>query len=144
MKHCGKNWLIDIITYSKTGLAIAQACSQRFSPRRRRFNPTAVHVRVLVDKVPLGQVIIRIIHFSLVNYHTAKAPYTRHAGLAKEDRLIMQYKLCPFLHVTRIINKMLCEELIAYFPLIRHGPHRKRNNLGGGIHRQQPHFILSN
>jgi hypothetical protein len=29
-------------------------------------------------------------------------------------------------------SKKFWEELIAYFPLIRHGPHRKPKNYGGG------------
>jgi hypothetical protein len=37
-------------------------------------------------------------------------------------------------------NKKFWEELIAYFPLIRHGLHRKRQN-EGGIHRQQGDLI---
>jgi hypothetical protein len=31
-----------------------------------------------------------------------------------------------------IINNKFSEELIACYPLIQHGPHRKRKNLGGG------------
>jgi hypothetical protein len=33
------------------------------------------------------------------------------------------------------------EELIAYFTIIRHGPHRKRNNYVG-THRQQGDLII--
>jgi hypothetical protein len=38
-------------------------------------------------------------------------------------------------------NKKFWEELIAYFPLIRHGPHRKRNNYVD-THRQQGDHII--
>jgi hypothetical protein len=31
------------------------------------------------------------------------------------------------LHGEYVQNKKFWEEIIAYFPLIRHGPHRKRN-----------------
>jgi hypothetical protein len=41
---------------------------------------------------------------------------------------------------TVLINKKFWEELIAYFPVIQHGPHRKPNNfLGGGT--QQGYLI---
>jgi hypothetical protein len=42
-----------------------------------------------------------------------------------------------------INNEKFFEELIAYAALLRHGPHRKRNNFDGGIpthgeaHRQK-------
>jgi hypothetical protein len=42
-------------------------------------------------------------------------------------------------------NKKFWEELIAYFPLIRHGPHRKRNNYVDTqrqAHRQQGDLII--
>jgi hypothetical protein len=42
---------------------------------------------------------------------------------------------------TRIPTRRSWEELIAYFPLIWHGPHRKRNNYGDA-HRQQGDVII--
>jgi hypothetical protein len=39
-------------------------------------------------------------------------------------------------------NKQVLEGIIAYFPLIRHGPHRKRKKLGKvETHRQQGELI---
>jgi hypothetical protein len=39
------------------------------------------------------------------------------------------------------LDKNFWEELIAYFPLIRHGPHRKRKIKGGQTHREQDDLI---
>jgi hypothetical protein len=38
-------------------------------------------------------------------------------------------------------NEKFWEELVAYFPLIRHGPHRKRKSEDTPTHRQQGDLI---
>ena len=43
------------------GLSMVQA------PRRARFDPIPVRVRFVVKKVPLGQVFLRVLSFSLVS-----------------------------------------------------------------------------
>jgi hypothetical protein len=39
-----------------------------FSPRRSGFDPGSVHVEFVVDKVALGQVFLRVLRFSPVNF----------------------------------------------------------------------------
>jgi hypothetical protein len=46
-----------------------------FSPRRRGFTPSSVHV-VFVDKVALGQFCLRVLRFFLVSYHSTAASYS--------------------------------------------------------------------
>jgi hypothetical protein len=54
--------------YEKSvGRAMAQAVSPGLSPRRPGFAPGSVHVGFVVDKVALGQVLLRVLRFSPVN-----------------------------------------------------------------------------
>jgi hypothetical protein len=43
-------------------------CVSCLSPRRPGFDPRSFHVGFLVDKVALGQVFLRILRFSRVNF----------------------------------------------------------------------------
>jgi hypothetical protein len=46
------------------------------SPRRTGFDPGSVHVGFVVDKVALGQVFLRVLRFSLVNFIPPVLHYT--------------------------------------------------------------------
>jgi hypothetical protein len=82
---------------------------------------------------------LRIIYHDVTNPIVIKAI---------EQDFLIQIKLWQVPYQYTAINKKFWEELIAYLPLIPHGQHTKRNNLGGYIEKNRPqgdlisHFLF--
>jgi hypothetical protein len=54
-----------------------------------------------------------------------------------------EYKATPYFSNRKTENKKFWEELIAYFPLIRHGPHRKQRLQQIFVARERPYQIVT-
>jgi hypothetical protein len=71
-------------------------------------------------------------------------PVQTAASIFGPHQVLTSVRLLAIVTVSQQINKKLGEELIAYFPLVRHGPHRKQgiqNKNYGGLHRQKGDLV---